>query len=130
MNLTLGDYVARYMGHMELEYVRVFHEGQLEYYNIYHLPEQYRGSILTYPIGKLDIKEVNIYQGDIVKVIIETKYGDMERQAVVRTDGFLCCGLDYFDDNTGLITEEGDFIDEFFIKSLEVIGNVFEGVKA
>jgi len=128
MNLTVGEYVARYMGQIQLEYVRVFHDGELEYYNIYHLPEQYRGSILTYPIGKEDCEGRNIYQGDILEVTIETKYGDIVRQAVVRTEGFMCCGLDYFD-NKGLISEEGDFIDEFFIQKLKIIGNVFEGVK-
>jgi hypothetical protein len=128
MKLTMGDYVARYMGDMKLEFVRVFHDGELEYYNIYHLPEEYRGDILTYPIGKVDIEGNNIYQGDILEVTIKTKYDDILRQAVVRTDGFMCCGLDYFDDS-GLITEEGDFIDEFFIESLRIIGNVFEGVK-
>jgi len=66
-----------------------------------------------------------LYQGDIVVVEIENKYGISTRVGVIRTEGLWFCGIEYFD-REGKITEEGDFIDEFYITSIKQIGHIFE----
>lgn len=130
MDLSMDEYCLKYIGRKDLQTVRVWDadEEVLTYYNMFDLPQEHRGKIVTFPVGKVDKTGTLIYQGDILKVTIHMKYGDIDRIAAVRTDGFYCCGLDYFN-KEGYITEEGDYIDEFFIEEMEIIGNVFTGYK-
>jgi hypothetical protein len=69
--------------------------------------------IIIRPIGKLDSEGNALYQGDIVVVEIDSKYGMVTRVGVIRTEGAYFCGIEYFN-REGKITEEGDFIDEYF----------------
>ncbi|MDP3012961.1 MAG: hypothetical protein Q8M92_01875 [Candidatus Subteraquimicrobiales bacterium] len=128
MDLTMDEYLLKYIGRADLNVVRVWdaEKKELTYSNIFDLSAKHKDKIITYPVGKVDVTGKPIYQGDIVKVNIHIKYGDVERVAAVRTDGFYCCGLDYFNAD-GKITEEGDYIDEFFIEGMEIVGNVFLG---
>ena len=81
--------------------------------------------IAIYPIGRKDKENKDLYQGDIVIAEIETKYGNIIRCGVIRTEGFWACGLDYFDEEN-YIEEEGDWIDDFYLENIYKIGNIFE----
>jgi hypothetical protein len=81
--------------------------------------------IALFPIGIADRELVALYQGDVVIIEIETKYGVIYRCGVIRTDNLIACGVDYFDDD-GFIVEEGDFIEDFYMKDLKRIGTIFQ----
>jgi hypothetical protein len=89
------------------------------------MPELEDHEIPLFPVGKEDIENRQIYQGDIVVVEIETRYGLHNRGAVVRTEGFYSAGLDYFDEN-GYITEDGDFLGDFYVQRMKVVGSIFD----
>lgn len=82
-------------------------------------------TLIIRPIGKPDSEGNMLYQGDIVVVEIENKYGISTRVGVIRTEGAWFCGIEYFD-REGKVTEEGDFIDEFYIINIKKIMHVLE----
>jgi hypothetical protein len=81
--------------------------------------------LIIRPIGKFDSEGSMLYQGDIVVVEIENKYGISTRVGVIRTEGSWFCGIEYFN-KEGRITEEGDFIDEFYIINIKKVIHVLE----
>lgn len=86
-----------------------------------------KNKIVMYPIGKKDKNDREIYTGDIVVVEIDAKEMTFLRRGIIKREGLYAVGIDYIDEDDNL-TEDGDFIDEFYISSLEVVGDVFNGM--
>ena len=105
---------------------RVWHEEEEEmvYKNLFEITEEDSKRMLMLPIGLEDCNKVEIYTGDVVEVEIDTKRGKAVRHGIVRREGFYCCGIDYLDKN-GVIGGDGDYIDEFYLSNIEVIGHIF-----
>lgn len=78
-----------------------------------------------FPIGVLDNDKNMIFQGDILKIIIKTKHGPVVKLGIVRCDGLLCTGIDYIDGD--FITEDGDYLDEFYISEKYIVGSIIDG---
>jgi hypothetical protein len=83
--------------------------------------------IVMYPVGRKDSRGREIYVGDIAEITIETKFGPIQRTGILRREGLYCVGIDYLDKKDNL-TDDGDYIDEFYISEMSVIGNIFEGI--
>jgi len=102
--------------------------GAMIYCSLDRITPEYLKLPMMHPIGMQDDNNKMIYIGDLLKVIIETeKYGKIERIGVVRRQGLYACGIDYIDKN-GKVTQDGDFIDEFYIVEKYIVGDIFNGV--
>jgi hypothetical protein len=126
----MEEYIEKYINTpVYLRMCRVWEEDtkSMVYMPIGTVNHEDEDKIMMYPIGLEDDSRNPIYVGDLLKVIIETKYGEIERIGVVRREGMYACGIDYLDKD-GNVTEDGDFIDEFYIKEKHIIGNIKEGV--
>lgn len=132
MNLTFEEYQKKYINiPLELRGCRIYEadKNKMVYLSYDKLTEKQTDNCpMMLPIGRKDDDGIQIFTGDIVYVEIETKYDLIKRLGVVRADGLTCCGIDYIN-KEGLITEEGDFIDEFFISRIFVIGDVYCGMR-
>ena len=81
--------------------------------------------VALFAIGIADQELTPLYQGDLVTVDIKTKYGIVQRCGVIRTDAFIACGIDYINDE-GLVEEDGDFIEDFYLTDIRKISTIFE----
>lgn len=131
MSLDFKEYQERYVNlPMHLRMCRVYDESMNEMVFMKFnqvTDKQIEECPIMLPVGIQDNEGNHIYAGDILHVEIETKYGIINRIGVVRLEGLYCCGLDYIDQE-GLVSDEGDFIDEFFITKRIIIGDVYRGI--
>ena len=129
--LDRNEYIVRYMGvgRKIFDHCRVWDADREEllYFNIHEIPIEYRRMIRTTPIGLEDDEKTQIYQGDVLKIIFETPKHDVVMRGAVRTKGSYCCGLDLIKEDGTIDEEDGFYIDEPYIKSKILVGNVFEG---
>mgnify|MGYP003590287493 CR=1 FL=1 len=120
---TLTEYIKIY--YPTEQYPDLAWDKETEEFRELESPPVLRSEIKVRAIGKSDNDGKTLYQGDIVTVDIQSKYGTWTRVGIIRTEGLYFCGIEYFN-KEGLITDEGDFIDEFYITNIKRICHIFE----
>lgn len=76
-----------------------------------------------FPIGMKDNDGEDLFQGDTVSVTINTEFGRVEVDGVIRSQGLMCTGVDLIKGEK--IELDGFYLDDLFVAEVHRTGSIF-----